>query len=114
MDDYLTEEDADARYESISNVGVIDAALRELDQNISQNIQFTAAGIIIQRAGSTEGFSSRFTSTALEFWQDAGRIAWFENRALHADDVVSNKRLQVGKLTWHVGGDNSVAVKWNT
>ena len=111
---FLTKDEADGTYETITNVGAINSSLQDLASDIRQNIQFTGAGIIIQQVGTTSGFSSRFTSTALEFYQGSDPIAWFENRTLNVEHVFARNQLTVGKLIWHVASDNSVAVKWST
>jgi hypothetical protein len=111
-DTYLPRVDAANMYETIENVGALNAVVNDLNQDVRQNIQFTAGGIVIRQQGTISGFSSRFTSTALEFWEDNDRIAWFENRALNVDNIISNKRMSVGNLLFSVEADNSVAVKW--
>jgi hypothetical protein len=109
---YLPRTEAMQIYETTTNVGAINSTLQDLSNDIRQNIQFTAGGIIIQQRGSTGGFSSRFTSTALEFYQGVDRIAWFENRALNVSNVEAQKQMSIGKLVWHVNQDGSISAKW--
>lgn len=111
-DEYLTKIEAGETYETIATVGALNAALTELDNDVRQNIHFTAGGIIIQQTGTSGGFSSRFTSTALEFYQGADKIAWFENRTLVTDNLEARRQMRIGHLMWYVAGDGSVAVKW--
>lgn len=111
-DVYLSHDEAAGTYETITNVGAVNSALNELNNDIRQNIQFTAGGIIIQQQGSAGGLSSRFTSTALEFYEGSDRIAWFENRALNVENIITQRQLSIGNLVWYIGGDGSVAVKW--
>lgn len=109
---YLTQTSAQEIYETKGVVGALSTAYQEMSNNILQNIQFTAGGIIIQQVGSP--YSSRFTATALEFWQGGNRVAWFENSSLYANNIVAASKMNIGKLTWYVNADGSVSVKWNT
>ena len=111
-DEYLPRTEAQQTYETIQNVGALNSVLSDLNSDVRQNIQFTAGGIVIKQQGVTGGFSSRFTSTALEFYQDADIIGKFENRALHVDNVVARSRFSLGGLMWYVEGNGDAAVKW--
>lgn len=109
---FLTPEQAAQQYATLTNVGAINSTLQDLNNDVRQNIQFTAGGIIIQQQGASGGFSSRFTSTALEFYEGSDKIAWFENRALNVENVIAQRQMSIGNLVWYVQGDNSVAAKW--
>lgn len=111
-DVYLEKDEATGLFETKTNVGAINAVLNQLNNDIRQNILFTAGGIIINQQGATSGFSSRFTSTALEFYEGSNRIAWFSNRTLNVENTQVTKQHAIGKLIWTVNSDQSVSVKW--